>query len=145
MNKRQTTSMQDTTTDSIFNSLQISNYKSINDLTLPLSRFNVFIGSNGCGKSNILEAVAFLAVQRDARVKISDLQLAGVRITKPSLMMNSFLGRKSKGGIAIKMTKGSVLFNTDLGYEEEDDIFSDWIDTSDWVGINDQSKPIKKK
>ena len=37
--------------------IQITNYKSIVDLTLELGRFNVIIGTNGCGKSNILEAI----------------------------------------------------------------------------------------
>jgi predicted ATPase len=30
--------------------IQIINYKSIVDLTLDLGRFNVIIGTNGCGK-----------------------------------------------------------------------------------------------
>jgi len=33
--------------------IQITNYKSIVDLTLELGRFNVIIGTNGSGKSNI--------------------------------------------------------------------------------------------
>ena len=37
--------------------IRIENYKSIVDLTLELGRFNVIIGTNGCGKSNILEAI----------------------------------------------------------------------------------------
>ena len=41
--------------------LQISNYKSLHDLTLEVGRFNVFIGENGCGKSNLLEAIALVA------------------------------------------------------------------------------------
>ena len=32
----------------------IENYKSIKDLSLPLNRLNVLIGSNGAGKSNFL-------------------------------------------------------------------------------------------
>jgi AAA15 family ATPase/GTPase len=36
----------------------IKNFKSILDHTNELGRINVFIGENGSGKSNILEAVA---------------------------------------------------------------------------------------
>ena len=41
----------------MIDSIRIRNYKSIVDLTLELGRFNVIIGTNGCGKSNILEAI----------------------------------------------------------------------------------------
>ena len=37
--------------------IEIKNFKSIVDLTLELGRLNVFIGENGCGKTNILEAI----------------------------------------------------------------------------------------
>ncbi|TAE05984.1 MAG: DUF2813 domain-containing protein, partial [Bacteroidetes bacterium] len=39
--------------------ITIKNFKSIADDTIQLGRVNVFIGENGCGKSNILEAVGF--------------------------------------------------------------------------------------
>lgn len=39
--------------------VRIKNYKSVKKLKLELGRVNVFIGANGCGKSNILEAIAF--------------------------------------------------------------------------------------
>ncbi len=37
--------------------LQIKNFKSIDQLTIELGRFNVLIGANGCGKTNILETL----------------------------------------------------------------------------------------
>ena len=41
--------------------INIKNYKSVVDASLPLGRFNLLIGANGCGKSNILEAIALSA------------------------------------------------------------------------------------
>ena len=38
--------------------VKIQNYKSIERLDLELGRINVLIGENGCGKTNILEAIA---------------------------------------------------------------------------------------
>ena len=38
--------------------VRVENYKSIPNLTLDLGRLTVLIGENGCGKSNILEAIA---------------------------------------------------------------------------------------
>jgi predicted ATPase len=37
--------------------IEIENYKSIEKLTFKPGRVNVLIGENGCGKSNILEAI----------------------------------------------------------------------------------------
>ena len=70
--------------------INIKNFKSIVDLTLPLSNINVFIGENGCGKSNILEAIGFASAA--AKKDLSDVQLVskGIRIAKSSLILNSF-------------------------------------------------------
>ncbi|MBK8565864.1 MAG: AAA family ATPase [Saprospiraceae bacterium] len=38
--------------------IHIENFKSIQSLDLELGRLNIFIGANGSGKSNILEAIA---------------------------------------------------------------------------------------
>ena len=38
--------------------ITIENFKSILKLKLELGRVNVLIGENGCGKTNILEAIA---------------------------------------------------------------------------------------
>lgn len=39
------------------NKIGIRNFKSIDTLDLELGRFNVIIGANGSGKSNVLEAI----------------------------------------------------------------------------------------
>ena len=44
----------------MFTEVQIENYKSIQSLKINLGRVNVFIGENGCGKSNILEELELL-------------------------------------------------------------------------------------
>ena len=41
--------------------INIKNYKTVVDAGLPLGRFNLLIGANGCGKTNILEAIALAA------------------------------------------------------------------------------------
>lgn len=111
----------------IFNNLHIENYKSIKNLDIPLTHLNVFIGANGCGKSNILEAVALVAAKRHLNVKISDLQQIGVRITKPSLMKNSFLGERSSQKIIVQL-KGEQLNDNISLISSKDDIFADWED-----------------
>ena len=76
--------------NAMFSSLTIRNFKSIVDPTLELGRFNVFIGENGCGKTNILEGLAMAAGAAANRLGNEDLFLRGVRIAKPSLMTNAF-------------------------------------------------------
>ncbi len=68
----------------------IKNYKSIVDLTLDLGRFNVIIGANGCGKTNILEAIAFAAAANMKKLDNEFLINRDLRLTKPELMVNAF-------------------------------------------------------
>lgn len=70
--------------------LHIKNFKSIVDLTLDLGRVNLFIGENGCGKSNILEAVGFASSGTNINVSNNDLFLKGVRVTKQELFCSAF-------------------------------------------------------
>jgi predicted ATPase len=74
----------------MIDSIRIQNYKSIVDLTLELGRFNVIIGTNGCGKSNILEAIAMGALSTSDNVDIGRLSSYGIRVTEPDLMVNAF-------------------------------------------------------
>ena len=74
----------------MIDSISIKNYKSILDLTVELGRVNVFIGANGVGKSNILEAVAMCAASRGGHVEIKDLLSKGVRVARPELTLSSF-------------------------------------------------------
>lgn len=71
---------------------RIKNYKSILDTTLELGRLNVFIGENGCGKTNLLEALAMASGARNGRLGTEDLVSMGVRVAKPSITVSSFQG-----------------------------------------------------
>ncbi len=70
--------------------IEIKNYKSIVNLTLEPGRFNVIIGTNGCGKSNVLEAITMASAASSNRLDNANLQSRNVRITEPSFMMNAF-------------------------------------------------------
>ncbi len=70
--------------------LHINNYKSLNDLTLEVGRFNVFIGENGCGKSNLLEAIALAAAAAAGKLDHEFLGSRGIRVTEPQLMRSAF-------------------------------------------------------
>jgi AAA15 family ATPase/GTPase len=70
--------------------LQINNYKSLHDLTLDVGRFNVLIGENGCGKSNVLEAIALVAAAAADKLDHEFLGSRGIRVTEPELMRSAF-------------------------------------------------------
>lgn len=70
--------------------LTVERFKSIRAATLEFGRVNIFIGGNGAGKSNILEAIGVLAASIDRGLGDTDLSRKGVRITPPELMKSAF-------------------------------------------------------
>lgn len=70
--------------------IQIKNYKSIPSLELDLGRINVLIGENGCGKSNILEAIALGCAASAKKLDNEFLANRGIRITDSKWMRSAF-------------------------------------------------------
>lgn len=71
--------------------IRIKNYKSVNKLKLDLGRVNVFIGANGCGKSNILEAIGLGAMAFGGHGLPNEFLISrGVRVTEPRFMRSAF-------------------------------------------------------
>jgi AAA15 family ATPase/GTPase len=60
--------------------IRIENYKSIQKLKLELGRVTVLIGENGCGKNNILEAIALSAAAACDRLDNEFLAPRGIRV-----------------------------------------------------------------
>ncbi|MFI8398268.1 AAA family ATPase [Pseudomonas sp. NPDC078863] len=72
----------------------IKGFKSIPELNLDLGRVNCFIGANGVGKSNILEAIGVLGAAANGVVDSESLQRRGVRPGLPRLYKSSFEGER---------------------------------------------------
>lgn len=70
--------------------ISINGFKSIPDMTLELGRVNCFIGANGVGKSNILEAIGVLGAAANGIVDDEALLRRGVRPGLPRLYKASF-------------------------------------------------------
>jgi predicted ATPase len=81
---------------SMIEEVTIENYKSIQSLTLPLGRVTVLIGENGCGKSNILEAIALGSAAAADKLDNEFLAPRGIRVTAPKLMRSAFDKDSSK-------------------------------------------------
>jgi predicted ATPase len=80
----------------------IENYKSIERLVLPLGRINLFIGENGAGKSNILEAIALAGAAQADKLDNEFLASRGIRVSGPALMRSAF--KSAKLSEAVKLS-----------------------------------------
>lgn len=59
--------------------IHVRGFKSLAEETLELGRVNCFIGANGVGKSNILEAIGILGAAASGRVDDEAIARRGVR------------------------------------------------------------------
>lgn len=107
-------------------SVKISNFKSVVDLSLDLGSFNVLIGENGCGKSNILEAIAFGAAASADKLDNEFLGSRGIRVTNPDYMVSAFENDKKKKPINIRITSDERPYNYSIGNDPNNS--KKWID-----------------
>lgn len=70
--------------------LTIRNFKSVQNLSMSLGRLTVFIGENGAGKSNILEAISLASAAADDKLDNEYLSARGIRVSRPKLMKSAF-------------------------------------------------------
>ncbi|HFA49031.1 MAG TPA: DUF2813 domain-containing protein [Bacteroidetes bacterium] len=108
--------------------IEIENFKSIYKESIELGRVNVFIGENGCGKTNVLEAVGMASAAVGGRIKNDILASKGLRISKPSLTVNSFRGKPTKNNIEIKfaINNADKLVPFFLTIKDINDIYAKW-------------------
>ena len=90
--------------------IKIRGFKSIYDVTLNLGRVNCFIGANGVGKSNLLEAIGVLGAAANGVVDDESLLRRGIRAGVPRLYKSSFASERTPGhiGIEAKSNSGST-------------------------------------
>ena len=106
--------------------ITISNYKSIEKLKIPLTNVNVFIGENGSGKSNILEAVGMACAAQTNQLTTEDLFNRGIRVAKPTLTFNSFLNKSQQKEVEISLYTKEDEYKAYLLVENENEIFTCW-------------------
>lgn len=72
------------------------------DEPIELGRVNCFIGANGVGKSNILEALGVLSAAAHGRVDDESLLRRGVRAGLPRLYKSSFAAERTPAHIGVE-------------------------------------------
>jgi predicted ATPase len=85
------------------NRVGIGNFKSIDKLEFELGRFNVFIGENGCGKSNILEAIGMGAAAAADKLDNEFLTSRGIRVTDAEFMRSAFSSQQVEENVYISI------------------------------------------
>ncbi len=117
--------------------LCIRSFKSISDLALDLGNINVFIGANGSGKSNILEAVGVVSAAVSGRVDDEALLRRGVRAGVPRLYKSAFADSPTKPHIYFKAVNDTAHYAVSL-LNSLDQPFPAWRFKSEDFFQNDQ-------
>jgi len=93
--------------------IHIQNFKSIYDLELEVGRVNLFIGENGSGKSNLLEALVFVSASESNMLANEFLVSRGLRVPEPELMRSAFSEEDKKRDIKININDKKIIFYHD--------------------------------
>jgi len=107
--------------------IHIQNFKSIYDLELEVGRVNLFIGENGSGKSNLLEALVFVSASESNMLANEFLVSRGLRVPEPELMRSAFAEEDKEFSIDIdisfsnKSIRNYVLNHSNSNYGEWED------------------------
>jgi AAA15 family ATPase/GTPase len=100
-------------------SIHIENFKSIQSLDLELGRLNVFIGANGSGKSNILEAIAMGSAAMEDKLDDEFLFNRGIRVSEPKMMKSGFDNKGKDKPININWSNSKIGWNIGMVHSEE--------------------------
>lgn len=106
--------------------VRIENYKSIQKLKLELGRVTVLIGENGCGKSNILEAIALASAAADDKLDNEFLASRCIRVTEPQLMRSAFAIENLVKDIKIEL-RGNDIQPFICILQNENSTYSKWV------------------
>ena len=108
--------------------IRIENYKSIQKLKLSLGRVTVLIGENGCGKSNILEAIALSSASANDKLDNEFLAPRGIRVTEPQFMRSAFDKSTCMQDIKIHLEgDDGAVFNCSLRHDNHP--YSKWVNS----------------
>lgn len=83
--------------------LGVYGFKSVHEQSIELGRVNCFIGANGVGKSNILEALGVLGAAANGVVDDESLLRRGVRAGLPRLYKSSFSSKRTPAHIGVSI------------------------------------------
>ena len=127
--------------------IHIKNFKSIYDLDINVGRINLFIGENGSGKSNLLEALVFVSAYQSNKLDNEFLVSRGLRVPSAKLMVSAF-DKKDKNNNIQVIIDGKDYYEFAISgdnyskwiHVQEEKVYNDLINNQNF--INYQSKFI---
>jgi len=99
--------------------VSIKSFKSIVDQTVDLGQLNVFIGTNGAGKSNLLEAIGVLSCAVDGRVDYTKLADRGARLSAPEVFKSSFKNLARQKSFSLEAKFGDLSYHANINANNE--------------------------
>ena len=94
--------------------LEIRNFKSIAGTELEFGRVNLFIGVNGAGKSNLLEAIGVFSACVGRGIDTNILSSKGVRLSAPQIFKSSFKNRAIPSAIHLNGSIAGIDYSASL-------------------------------
>jgi AAA15 family ATPase/GTPase len=130
--------------------IHIKNFKSIFDLNIDVGRINLFIGENGSGKSNLLEALVFVSASEADKLDNEFLSTRGIRVTEPSLMRSAFSKTNKTKDISITIvntdeTTGYTFYNDESEYSKWKTLHKIFNEHDEIVQLLNKSGELKEK
>ena len=114
--------------------IHIQNFKSIYDLEIEVGRVNVFIGENGSGKSNLLEALVFVSASESNMLSNEFLFPRGMRVPEPELMRSAFFEEDREKDIHINIElNGNII--KEFEFKNSNTEYSKWIEIENDTSI----------
>jgi len=130
--------------------VHIQNFKSIYDLEIEVGRVNLFIGENGSGKSNLLEALVFVSAEQSNKLDNEFLSSRGIRLVEPSLMKSAFTEKDKIKDIIITINSSDkkaikyTFFNHNKEYAKWDSAEIILNDSSDSATLLNQGNVLRE-
>ena len=105
--------------------ITVKSFKSLEHVEIELGQLNVFVGANGSGKSNLLEAIGVLSAAANGKVNGEALSLRGVRPGQPGLFRSAFQSEEESATASIAITASSDAASYEVELREPTGVAND--------------------
>ncbi|MFG0323801.1 AAA family ATPase [Pseudomonas sp. zjy_15] len=102
----------------IIKKLTIKGFKSIWQDSLDLGQMNVFIGTNGAGKSNLLEAIAMMSCAIEGGIDYERLQRRGARLSSSAVFRSAFKNKNRTSVFKLEADFGELAYSLSMNAED---------------------------
>jgi ABC-type iron transport system FetAB ATPase subunit len=123
----------------VIKAAHIRRFKSILDQRIEFGRLNVFIGANGAGKSNLLEALGVIAAAASGTIDWQRIKERGVRLSQPGLYRSNFKEVPRTPDFDLEVAFDGLRYAASLGCERMPNKENPWFFRSEQVALASQS------